>query len=60
MKVLLYTVFKDLRATESLSKPNASASDSEGVRSLKTEQCRRNAILLTSGHTIEMIDRLLG
>ena len=48
MKVLLYTVFKERIAV------------AMEVHSLKTEQCRQNAMLQASGHTIEVTVRPLG
>ena len=56
MKVLLYTVFKDLATVLFVENKVALGNG----RSLKTEQCRRNAMLRASSHTIEMTVRLLG
>jgi hypothetical protein len=54
MKVLLYTVFKELAA-------GFVARRRSEVRSLKAEQCSFSAHYHhASGLTIEMIDRLLG
>jgi hypothetical protein len=46
MKVLLYTVFKDLRANDLVRWSRTQGVGFQGTfRSLKTEQCRRNAML---------------
>jgi hypothetical protein len=60
VKVLLYTVFKERESTRVLAIERTKRRIARDVRSLKTEQCRQNALPRASSRTIEMTDRLLG